>query len=377
MNKIRAIQALNQKEIEQGISPNASWHTDYRDTAFVYFGGLPYDLSEGDVITIFSQFGEPVFLKLVRDAETGKSKGFGWLKYEDQRSTDLAVDNLGGAHIGGRLISVDHARYKARDDEDPAEYAVSWQDMRRRQGLAVSDDEASDADGHVPRPLLPEERQLADLMQNHDDDDPMKMYLIEEKKKEVEEARERAENKDRKRKHRHHGSSKHRRDEDETRSRRHQDDDSADHSRHSRHHEHRHKRHGRDTAISRHTERSPSRTKQRPSHDSDADQRSKRPRRDHSRDDWSQRRRDDATEPSYRSRRHDSEDLERDSRRSRTPVKSERQQDDADNHYHDSCRRRHRLQDSRRHDFSDASMHKRGDPRTDRPTRHRSRSNSR
>ena len=63
MNQIRAIQALNKREIENGVPPEASWHTDYRDTAFVNFGGLPYELSEGDVITIFSQFGEPVFLR--------------------------------------------------------------------------------------------------------------------------------------------------------------------------------------------------------------------------------------------------------------------------------------------------------------------------
>ena len=35
-------------------TPEASWHTDYRDTAYIYFGGLPYEMSEGDVITIFS-----------------------------------------------------------------------------------------------------------------------------------------------------------------------------------------------------------------------------------------------------------------------------------------------------------------------------------
>src|SRR4051812_44850292 len=162
MNQIRAIQALNKREIENGVPPEASWHTDYRDTAFVYFGGLPYELSEGDVITIFRQFGEPVFLKLVRDKETGKSKGFGWLKYEDQRSTDLAVDNLGGAEIAGRLIRVDHARYKIRDDEDPEEGRVGWEDIMRREraekGLqagAGSDDEEDDAeDGDKPqRPL--------------------------------------------------------------------------------------------------------------------------------------------------------------------------------------------------------------------------------
>ena len=166
----------------------------------MYFGGLPYELSEGDVITIFSQFGEPVFLKLARDNETGKSKGFGWLKYENQRSTDLAVDNLGGAEIGGRMISVDHARYKPRDDEDPDEFKVGWEDMMRREGKAVSEDESSEEEAQ--RPMLPEERELAILMRDHDDDDPMKGYLIEEKKKEVEEAKQLADKKDRKHKHR-------------------------------------------------------------------------------------------------------------------------------------------------------------------------------
>ncbi|KAK4069266.1 hypothetical protein Trihar35433_5845 [Trichoderma harzianum] len=194
MNQIRAIQALNKKEIENGISPDASWHVDYRDTAFVYFGGLPYELSEGDIITIFSQFGEPVFLKLVRDKETGKSKGFGWLKYEDQRSTDLAVDNLGGAEIGGRLLRVDHARYQARDDEDQDEFKIGWEDIQRREGKAVSDDESIPEE--IQRPMLPEERELALLMRDHDDDDPMKGFLIDEKKKEVEEARRRADRKE-------------------------------------------------------------------------------------------------------------------------------------------------------------------------------------
>ncbi|KAL7962338.1 RNA-binding domain-containing protein [Trichoderma compactum] len=214
MNQIRAIQALNKKEIENGISPDASWHVDYRDTAFVYFGGLPYELSEGDIITIFSQFGEPVFLKLVRDKETGKSKGFGWLKYEDQRSTDLAVDNLGGTEVGGRLLRVDHARYQARDDEDQDEFKIGWEDIQRREGNAVSDDESIPEE--IQRPMLPEERELALLVRDHDDDDPMKGFLIDEKKKEVEEARRRADRKDPKSdSHRHHRHHKSRRDKED------------------------------------------------------------------------------------------------------------------------------------------------------------------
>ena len=63
-------------------------------------------MTEGDIIAIFSQFGEPVYVNLMRDKETGKSKGFAFLKYEDQRSTDLAVDNLGGATVLGRILKV-------------------------------------------------------------------------------------------------------------------------------------------------------------------------------------------------------------------------------------------------------------------------------
>jgi RNA-binding motif X-linked protein 2 len=41
-------------------------------------------------------------INLVRDQKTGKSRGFGFLKYDDQRSTILAVDNLNGAQVGER-----------------------------------------------------------------------------------------------------------------------------------------------------------------------------------------------------------------------------------------------------------------------------------
>lgn len=39
----------------------------------------------------FSRYGEVVDANLVRDKGTGKSKGFAFIAYEDQRSTNLAV----------------------------------------------------------------------------------------------------------------------------------------------------------------------------------------------------------------------------------------------------------------------------------------------
>ena len=46
-----------------------------------------------------NRYGEIVNLNLVRDQKTGKFKGFGFLCYEDQRSTVLAVDNFNGMKV--------------------------------------------------------------------------------------------------------------------------------------------------------------------------------------------------------------------------------------------------------------------------------------
>ncbi|KAG9521099.1 RNA-binding domain-containing protein, partial [Aureobasidium melanogenum] len=224
MNQIKQVQRLNERELEKVVPSNASWHTDYRDTAYIYVGGLNLDLSEGDIITIFSQYGEPVWIRLMRDKETGKSRGFCWLKYEDQRSCDLAVDNLGGATVMGKMLAVDHTRYKKRDDEDEDEGYVG-QDKQ----IAGADDQESEPE-EERRPLINEEIELAKLMRDMEDDDPMKAYMIEQKKEEVEKALAKSTSSSRKhddsrRERRHHRS---RRDHDDDRDRRHRRASSRD-----------------------------------------------------------------------------------------------------------------------------------------------------
>lgn len=49
---------------------------------------------------------------------SGKPRGFAFLAYEDQRSTVLAVDNLSGSKVGGRIIRVEHVdNYKRKKAE--------------------------------------------------------------------------------------------------------------------------------------------------------------------------------------------------------------------------------------------------------------------
>ncbi|WFD44984.1 RNA-binding protein Cwf29 [Malassezia psittaci] len=175
-----------------------------KDSAYIYVGGLPFDATEGDVITIFSQYGEVMNIHLPRPREDfskdaasqrqgsepsrgqpPKHRGFGFLMYEDQRSTVLAVDNLNGAQVLGRTLRVDHV-------------------------LNYKPERVPDADGNLVEPdeqtfnCAPPEIVLdsdQDDAQNTDQDldlaDPMAAYFAEK-------------NKDRKRRSREKHSGEHR-----------------------------------------------------------------------------------------------------------------------------------------------------------------------
>lgn len=100
MNNIRQIIALNEQEIKNSVPFHASWHARYKASAWVYIGGLSPKLSEGDILAVFSQWGEIEDLHLPRDEESGRSRGFAFLKYERWESTVLAVDNMTGVCAG-------------------------------------------------------------------------------------------------------------------------------------------------------------------------------------------------------------------------------------------------------------------------------------
>ena len=125
LSKIKQIQRLNEEELKYGIPESASWHYKYRDSSYIYISGFPKEVTEGDLVIVFSQYGEIVDVRIVRDKKTGKSKGFGYICYEEQKSTILAVDNLNGIKIGGNLILVDHVEeyklpkeFEQSDDEE-------------------------------------------------------------------------------------------------------------------------------------------------------------------------------------------------------------------------------------------------------------------
>ncbi len=72
LTQIKNTQKISKDEIELGLSDKSSWHSRFKHSAYIFAGGLPLNLTEGDVLAIFAQYGEIVDLSLSRDRKTGK-----------------------------------------------------------------------------------------------------------------------------------------------------------------------------------------------------------------------------------------------------------------------------------------------------------------
>lgn len=151
---------------------------------YIFAGGLSYELTEGDIVCIFSQYGEILDINLIRDKQTGKSKGFAYLRYEDQRSTILAVDNLSGAKVLGRSLRVDHvSEYKQPIKK--GDNAEDWnQDPRISMNVApvalLSEEQRIGLDEIDGAQKVQEAKE--DYTKGLDPEDPMFDYLVEQRR---------------------------------------------------------------------------------------------------------------------------------------------------------------------------------------------------
>lgn len=133
---------------------------------------------------IFSQYGEILDINLVRDKTTGRSKGFAYLRYEDQRSTILAVDNFSGAKVTGRPLRVDHvSEYK--QTKKMGDNVEDWEEDKRTSMnvapialLYAEQQRTADHNGVMPIAEDLEE----DYSNGIDSEDPMFDYLVKERR---------------------------------------------------------------------------------------------------------------------------------------------------------------------------------------------------
>jgi len=78
----------------------------------VFVGGLPFSTTDDELRDLFAAHGKVASANVVRDRESGRSKGFGFVEFEDEQEGKAAEKALNGSELGGRTISVAEARPK-------------------------------------------------------------------------------------------------------------------------------------------------------------------------------------------------------------------------------------------------------------------------
>lgn len=79
----------------------------------IYVGNLPWSYSSSDLEALFRQYGEVSAAEVIRDRETGRSRGFGFIQMSNDAEFEAAVNALNGSDIQGRPLVVNEARERA------------------------------------------------------------------------------------------------------------------------------------------------------------------------------------------------------------------------------------------------------------------------
>ena len=76
----------------------------------IYIGNLSYYVSEEDLTTTFSEYGEVKRVQVPTDRETGRVRGFAFVEMSSDDEETAAIEALDGAEWMGRTMRVSKAR---------------------------------------------------------------------------------------------------------------------------------------------------------------------------------------------------------------------------------------------------------------------------
>ena len=76
----------------------------------IYVGNLPFTASEGDLRSLFADYGAVTSASVITDRETGRSRGFGFVELADDELARKAIETLSGYDWNGRNLTVNEAR---------------------------------------------------------------------------------------------------------------------------------------------------------------------------------------------------------------------------------------------------------------------------
>ena len=80
----------------------------------LFVGSLSWGTNDDALREAFAVHGEISEAVVICDRDTGRSRGFGFVTFEDDEAADKAIAALNGAELDGRTIRVDVAHAKER-----------------------------------------------------------------------------------------------------------------------------------------------------------------------------------------------------------------------------------------------------------------------
>jgi len=80
----------------------------------LFVGSLSWDTNDSKLLQAFSRFGEITEAKVITDRDSGRSRGFGFVTFEDDEAADRAIAALNGTELDGRTIKVNVAQERTR-----------------------------------------------------------------------------------------------------------------------------------------------------------------------------------------------------------------------------------------------------------------------
>lgn len=79
----------------------------------IYIGNLNYRVKESDLQQVMESYGTVKSVKIIKDRETGKSKGYGFVEIAEEELAKEAIEKLNGSEFEGRTMVVKEARPRA------------------------------------------------------------------------------------------------------------------------------------------------------------------------------------------------------------------------------------------------------------------------
>ena len=76
----------------------------------LYVGNLPFSTTEEELQTLFAQAGDVVSFSLIKDRETGRSRGFAFVEFGSQAEAEKAVSLFNNTQLDNRTLKVNLAR---------------------------------------------------------------------------------------------------------------------------------------------------------------------------------------------------------------------------------------------------------------------------